>query len=95
MGTRIEGIEQRLADIDAAYRGTMARCLALETLVLALLPTVCAEDRQTAAVLDAAEAALKCALDADGADAGFTADAVSWFVRMRADALGVQAMKCH
>ena len=28
--------------------------------------------------------------------AGFTADAVSWFVRMRADALGGgRAMKCH
>lgn len=79
--------ETRLTDLETAYRKSLARTLALETVCLAMLPTVCADDEQTEAILQSAEVALDQALEADGVDDGFRRSAVTWFRRMRMDAV--------
>ena len=83
----MDDIEDRLGKLENAYRDTLARALALETVCLALLPTVCCDDPSTARVLAAAEAALKESLQDGGTDEDFTAHAVTWFRRMRIDAV--------
>lgn len=83
----MDDIEDRLSKLETAYRDTLARALALETVCLALLPTVCCDDPGTARVLAAAEAALAGSLRDGGTDEEFTAHAVTWFRRMRIDAV--------
>lgn len=83
----MNGIETRLTQLEAAYRETLARTLALETLCLAMLPAVCQASDQLEAILDAADEALHESLQADGCADAFIAKTLEWFRRMRADAV--------
>lgn len=80
-------LDERLHALEEAHRQLLARSLALETICLALLPTLCSDDFGTARVLAAAEAAFADALKSNGTDQEFTTQAVTWFRRMRADAV--------
>lgn len=92
----MNNIETRLAELEAAYRETLARTLALETVCLAMLPTICPGDEQTEAILQAAEVALDQTLENDGVDDGFRRSAVMWFRRMRMDAVFPgEDSRCH
>ena len=89
-------IQTRLTELEGAYRETLARTLALETVCLAMLPTIRPGDEQTEAILQAAEVALDQALEADGVDDGFRRSAVTWFRRMRMDAVfPAEGSQCH
>lgn len=80
-------LSKRLTSLENAYQETLSRTLALETLCIAMLPTVCQASDQLEAILDTADEALHESLQADGCADAFTDNTLEWFRRMRADAV--------